>query len=957
MALGLACRKAALLARFPPGAVMHGRDTESQKVSELLQRAQQGLGGVLLIDGEWGIGKSLFLREASDEAAARGFSLAAGSADPLRQIVPFAALLGALGEHLGVPTDEEQSADVTQGMREIRACLEQRAAATPVLVTLDDLQWASPATLLALRVLPGELARCKLAWILARSVLEAHPHTQTLFTILEREGASRITLSPLSEDAVQAVLTDAFGAPPDRELMGMASGTAGLPLLLTELINGLREEDAVEIADGHACLLVTQPPQSVPRAIRQRFDGLSARARQLLKTAAVLGQSFMLEDVAGVLGETAAALLSAVEEVAAAGIVVAADDAFSFRGDFIWHAAENMTPPPGRKAVHRQFGEILLNRDEPAAAARHLLEAVHANDPASLTDLDQLAAQTLNSYPQVAAQVALRALRLTPQSAPDRVARSVAAAEAATAGGRLEMAEQIVHEAMAQPAPSDLEVRLRCALSHVRCMNGQTDHASSEAEAVLAEPLLTPELREQAMSAQLNAVAGPAGNRSAGRVASAILSAAHEHTDRLVAGALVAQAMTRWGEGQISSGLELLRDAVRQCSGVSPDARDLQPLLTLAACLVDLRRFDEAETVLQSADTETLKGIPAEVVPRILRARMHLARGRLVEAASAGESALAIASAMAAPAYASVARSVLGAIALRRGDLETASAYLAERSACAAHFAASYAQSETAVTGARIVGTRDGAVAAIGEIRDVCIDLPRHTGILFGEPSTSAWLVRAAVAADHGALAAKVARVTDTLAVANPDFPVIAAAAAHSQGLLSQDPARLSQAIADHQDPWSRASASEDLGVLYVTQDKEERAISHLGEALDGYRQVGAAMDQARVRRRLRELGVRRRHWTQAAQRPVAGWASLTEKEIAISELVAQGLNNRQIAGRLFVSVHTVAFHLRSVFRKLNIGSRVELARITLENTDRCAGLPWRFKYGFGASCACDSHG
>ena len=87
----------------------------------------------------------------------------------------------------------------------------------------------------------------------------------------------------------------------------------------------------------------------------------------------------------------------------------------------------------------------------------------------------------------------------------------------------------------------------------------------------------------------------------------------------------------------------------------------------------------------------------------------------------------------------------------------------------------------------------------------------------------------------------------------------------------------------------------------------------------------------ARVRRRLRGLGVRRRYWEVSADRPVTGWESLTDAERAISELAAQGLNNRQIGDRLYISRHTVAFHLRQVFRKLQITSRVELTRVVME--------------------------
>jgi len=113
---------------------------------------------------------------------------------------------------------------------------------------------------------------------------------------------------------------------------------------------------------------------------------------------------------------------------------------------------------------------------------------------------------------------------------------------------------------------------------------------------------------------------------------------------------------------------------------------------------------------------------------------------------------------------------------------------------------------------------------------------------------------------------------------------------------------------------------------------------------------TGAGADAARVRRRLRRLGVRRRHWTPSAGRPITGWESLTETERAASELVAQGLNTRQIANRMYVSVNTVAFYMRQIFRKLNIGSRVELAASSSSNpADPAPLIPAKTQAGVNA--------
>lgn len=192
-------------------------------------------------------------------------------------------------------------------------------------------------------------------------------------------------------------------------------------------------------------------------------------------------------------------------------------------------------------------------------------------------------------------------------------------------------------------------------------------------------------------------------------------------------------------------------------------------------------------------------------------------------------------------------------------------------------------------------------------------------------------MVRTALAAGDDELALVVARTAEALASGKPGFAALTAAAAHGLGLVGQDPGCLAQAAAEYTDPWAQASAAEDTGALYARKSDPGQAIHRLTQAIHGYQQVGATTDAARVRCRLREPGVRRRHWSLSAGRPVSGWQSLTGTERIASELVAQGLNNQQVADQMYISVHTVAFHMRQIFRKLNIGSRVELARIVMQ--------------------------
>ena len=223
-------------------------------------------------------------------------------------------------------------------------------------------------------------------------------------------------------------------------------------------------------------------------------------------------------------------------------------------------------------------------------------------------------------------------------------------------------------------------------------------------------------------------------------------------------------------------------------------------------------------------------------------------------------------------------------------------------------------------------------------------DLEKHLQLtLFGgggaDPQGAVLLVRGALADSDRARAVTLAEQTRRLARSTPSRPDMAAAAQHARGLIDQDPTALRRAAQSYATAQARARALEDAGNAWARQGDQARATSLLGQAYALYEEAGDAGDLARVRSGLRAAGTRLRHWTQA-DRPAFGWDSLTDTERRVADLVAEGLSNRQVANRVFLSTHTVAFHLRHIFWKLGISSRVHLARLAAEQGEEAAVSP-----------------
>ena len=191
---------------------------------------------------------------------------------------------------------------------------------------------------------------------------------------------------------------------------------------------------------------------------------------------------------------------------------------------------------------------------------------------------------------------------------------------------------------------------------------------------------------------------------------------------------------------------------------------------------------------------------------------------------------------------------------------------------------------------------------------------------------------RVASAAGDAGLRARVLQATDLLERERPTIPLFAGVAGYARGILERDAQALA-AAADVLQASSRpllyAAAAEDAGAELARTDWGGEAVEQLNAAFDIYLRHEAVADARRVGRQLRRLGVQRRIVSQP--RAKTGWDSLTDSELKVVHLIAEGATNSSVAQQLNLSPQTVKTYLRNAFAKLGINSREQLTQLTRE--------------------------
>ncbi len=386
-----------------------------------------------------------------------------------------------------------------------------------------------------------------------------------------------------------------------------------------------------------------------------------------------------------------------------------------------------------------------------------------------------------------------------------------------------------------------------------------------------------------------------------------------------------------WREGDVVSAVSLAEAAsTARCRRGSARCTALASL-QLALLLTNLRCIDEAWHAVRRA-VAAVDDPAIHAVTALVRAKIALCEGRVTEAVDLCDIGMVVANDPRYASWASIGNMVRAITAMRRGELATMIHHanqlkedvLFGRDALFGQDTVAFPWDSPAWLVVQIIEAEKGWEVAVPLARGLLGSDSSTRGLLLSEPAAASFLVRILLRADDREPAQRGRRCAATLAAENPDIHALKAAALHLDALLEKDISMFKQAAAASRDAWTRASANEDIGDLLSESPGECRqASAHYETAMRSYADAGSPRDSSRVRSKLR-----RHDTSKAAARfwPSSRIPMLTDTEYAVAELVAGGLTNAEVAGKMFLSRHTVAFHLRKIFQKVGAKSRIELA-------------------------------
>ncbi|MDX6334502.1 MAG: hypothetical protein QOG05_1842 [Streptosporangiaceae bacterium] len=923
-----------------------GRDHELSRLISCAVEATAGHGKAVLIEGEPGIGKSMLVQAACTAAADRGCQVYWGAGDELGQSLPLLPILDGLRvrEPSANPRQETivallrgevasgRGEDVPTALAEqLLALVSELCATLPMVLVVDDLQWADQASVTLWERLSRSARHLPLLLV---GMMRPVPQREDLLALRHTADlAARFQLGALPEESVTELVGTLAGGKPDDELKHLADGAAGNPLYLTELVDALARSSSLTVSDtGTAELTSGHAPESLSAAIADRLGFVPAWVREVLRAAALLGVDFAVPDLAAVLGRGVADLVSALEEARAAGVLVESGNGLGFRHPLIRAALYDEIPAPVRAAWHREAGRALAQAGAPAdRVARQLLQAVRG--PASMAEpmdqwilrwLDRTAPLLVGQAPRAAAELLGYAVTRSPADSAQHDCLLCLFAETLYRIGDAAEAEQVAQRGLAATDDPDLLVDLHWTLAQCRTMAGRFSESLSALNQALALPGISGRHRARLLVAIARTHRHLGQIEMAGQVAEAALAEATDAADHwAIAWALHVLIFAAVMQGRTADALPLF-DRALTVTQAEPALTDLRLLLQVnkAVTLGDLDQYEGAFAAARQAQQ-----LADRAGLMVRRAQAQSCLGQLLFHTGRWDDALAevgvVQEVSKDPGVACCDHGIAAVICFHRGDASAARYHLAA--------AAPHAKR----IGNRVVGplalAHSQGLEQAGELSEALGVLTR-----FADHAEELDEVEDLLA-DGVRLATKVGDTAAALILADravelahdTEIPHRQATALYCRGLVDGDAGRLLRAAERYHQarrPLPGAKALEAAAVTFVDHGDRNRARAAFTRAVDVYASLGATRDVARLQARFRAHGIRRAPRVKH-RRARQGWASLTPAEAKIAALVAKGLTNPQIAAQLFLSHRTVATHVSHILGKLDMRSRIDIAR------------------------------
>lgn len=465
-----------------PSEVFVGREDELATLGSAWAEAASSRGAIALLSGPAGIGKTRLLERFSREAAARGARVLTGRSRGGDGAPPFWLWVEILRQLRTPEGDEPGAVELAELLPEARArdadrggflvldaaarALVRASRTQPLLLALEDLQWADAPSLRLLEHLSFELARESI--LVVASVREefrerGHPLDRALGVLRQQAGMIELPLGAFSRREVAALLGRVIGRPAPTDLTSeVFARTEGVPLFLREAIRLLSERGVLDQPDRLPRAGIHLPGRALD-LIARALDSLAEPARALIAAAGVLGREFALAAAADVADVSRASALELFDTAAQAGVVEASrDDARSWRFThaLFREAAYAAIGAGERVRLHLRAAQWLEREHAPALEpviaelAHHHHRALALGDPERALECAQRAAERaaqLGAWEQAARhyeQALAAAAHIRPADPERRLGVLLALGEACRLSGERKRRREVLSEAM-----------------------------------------------------------------------------------------------------------------------------------------------------------------------------------------------------------------------------------------------------------------------------------------------------------------------------------------------------------------------------------------------------------------------------------------------------------------------------------------------------------------------------